>query len=379
MKISFVSRWGVQCGIATYTDQLVSAIKEKHDIQCECLAEKFAGIEKIKVITEDVEVVRCWDGRQANYDALFKRLMSNKPSIVHFQHEFGLMGNMNPLINLVTNIRALKIPIVFTPHTVMPKPNPQGWFFTEILSKADRVVAHNEQAKRELLKWGLKENQIRVISHGTPEGRGADEKIFARKSLYLPESKDVVIALSLGFITQGKMQHEAIDAIVYLAKEGLIDTSKFLYVIAGAPGQNTKENIEYCRLLHEKVDKERAWNYIRIVPRFIEDDELSLWYGAADFAITGSHPTFYSVSGRSHQELAYGIPSVSAEAHLLSDLNKDRSLKYDSSLKLRSHILTMIREPRLRKALKKRCSWFAKETSWTNSAVRHVSMYEELV
>ena len=376
MKVAFVSRWGVQCGIATYTDQLALSI-EKQKVTCECFAERLIGIREIPV-QSDLKFFRCWDGRQPNYEGIFRKLQKQKPSVVHFQHEFGLMDNPGALLELLPKIRAIKIPVIFTPHTVMSKPSPKNWFFMNVLSQVDAVVAHNANMKKALIDWGVKAGKVLVIPHGTPEDCGIEDRENARKKLFLPEDPGLIIAISLGFISPGKMQHEAVDAILGLAQEGLLDTSKFLYIIAGSPGQNDQHNIEYCRALHKKIDETRAWNYIRIVPRFIDRVDLPLWYGAADFVITGSHQTFFSVSGRSHQEMAFGMPSVSSDARLLSDLDERRSLKYDSMFQLRGHILTMIRDPQLRHSMQRRCLDFAQETSWTNVAKKHIEMYKKI-
>jgi glycosyltransferase involved in cell wall biosynthesis len=378
MKVSFVSRWGVQCGISTYTDQLILSLMQQHGVDCDCLAEKLIGIKEIPVQSTDARFARCWDGRQSNYEGIFRQLKKVKPSVVHFQHEFGLMDSPGALLEILPKIKAIGVPVVFTPHTVMPMPSPKNWFFRDVLKQAQGVVAHNEQMKEELVKWGLHPDSVHVIPHGTPEGCAIEDKKNARMALFLPDDPSLVIAISLGFISPGKMQHEAVEAILGLAQEGLIDTSRFLYIIAGSPGQNDQQNIEYCRSLHKKVDDARAWNFIRIIPRFIDRVDLPLWYGAADFVITGSHQTFFSVSGRSHQEMAYGIPSVSSDARLLSDLNEGRSLKYDSLFQLRGNILTMIREPYLRVSMQRRCLDFAEVTSWTNVAKKHIHLYEKV-
>jgi glycosyltransferase involved in cell wall biosynthesis len=260
----------------------------------------------------------------------------------------------------------------------MPHPSPKAWFFHRLLKEVDGVVAHNNGMRRALLGWRLPQKNIFVIPHGTPDGCSRADRRESRRVLYLPESDHIVIAISLGFITQGKMQHEAIDAIIELVQDGLLDPRYFLYVVAGEPGQKDAANIEYCRALHRKVDEARAWNYIRIIPHFVAREQLPLWYGAADFVITGSHQTFFSVSGRSHQEMAFKMPSVSSDARLLSDLNEMRSLKYNCFSQLKAHILTMATNLNARQSFARRCGAFAKETSWPNVATKHLGMYEAL-
>jgi len=376
LKIAFVSRWGVQCGIATYTDQLVNSIY-KAGPEIECAAE---GVRGLKEISTESRIVydRCWDGRSGSFEGIFQFMKSTRPDVIHFQHEFGLMDVPKPMIEMMGRLKSLRKPVVFTCHTVMPPPDQKVWFFKDVLQMAAAIVAHNSETKEALMKWGHHADKIEVIPHGTPEKCSKTARTESRRELFLPSDPNVVMAVSLGFITPGKLQHEGIDAVIGLVREGLLDPQRFLYVIAGSPGQNDQANIDYCRSLHEMLDKNRAWNYIRIYPQFIPVDKLPVWYGAADFVITGSHQTFHSVSGRSHQEMAYGMPSISSRARLLSDLSEERSLKYDSLVQLRAHILAMARDPNLRNLLSRRCLEFAEETSWTNVAEKHIKLYERL-
>lgn len=378
MKVTFVSRWGVQCGIATYTDQLaMSILQSGSDVSIECAAEQLKGIPEIPVQCR-IPFNRCWKGDAQLYGGLVEFLRNSKPDIVHIQHEFGLMDSAKGMLELLPQLRSLGIPVVVTCHTVMPPPSPKGWFFMNCLSQVAKVVVHNEETRDALIEWKIRPKQIAVIPHGTPEDCKVVEKVEARRQLFLPEDLRVIIAVSLGFITEGKMQHQAIEAVVGLVHEGLLDPQSFLYVIVGQPGQNTPENIAYCRRLHSILDKNRSWNYIRIFPRFIPVKELPVWYGASDFVITGSHQTFFSVSGRSHQEMAFRMPSISSNARLLSDLSEYRSMKYDSMEELRAHILRLAKDWTLRETLSRRCGEFAEETSWTNVARKHLQLYKEL-
>jgi glycosyltransferase involved in cell wall biosynthesis len=377
MKVTFVSRWGVQCGIATYTDQLAMALTQHQGVDCTCAAEHLKGIPEIAVQSA-IPFTRCWSGDSEMYGDLVEHIRNDRTDVIHIQHEFGLMDSARGMLEMMPRLRSLGVPVVVTCHTVMPPPSNKGWFFLNVLSQVAKVVAHNEDTRQALLDWKLRPQLVEVIPHGTPEGCVSQDKVTARRQLFLPEDPNVVVAVSLGFITQGKMQHEAVEAITWLVKEGLLNPEYFVYVIVGKPGQNTPENIEYTRQLHAMVDRERAWNYVRIFPRFIPVEELPVWYGAADFLITGSHETFFSVSGRSHQEMAFGVPSVSSRARLLSDLNEQRSMKYSSTEELRAHILRMSKDANLRGLLASRCAQFATETSWTNVALKHIQLYQSV-
>ena len=112
MKVAFVSRWGVQCGIATYTDQLSLALM-RAGIEVECIAEEVTHeIGETEVQAHDVAVTRCWRGNSASYMGIFEQLQKSRPDIIHLQHEFGLMPTPKALIE---------------PKTTSKTPTPTWW------------------------------------------------------------------------------------------------------------------------------------------------------------------------------------------------------------------------------------------------------------
>lgn len=379
MRVGFVSRWGVRCGVSTYADQLVEAIvRQGTDVFC--VAETVGGLASVPV-TSKIDVVRCWDGRSMSVDDMFLRLKMGRATVAHFQHEFGIMNQARPMAQLIAVLGRAGIPSVFTCHTVMPKPNYQtGWFFGEILRQIDAVVVHAEAARQAVIDWGYPAGKVHTIPHGTMEGCQRVERQEAREALGLPTDPDFIIAASVGFITPGKQQKETIEEVISLVRAGQLDPAKFLFVIAGEPGQGDLTNIRYDREIHELVEAEHAGEYVKVISEFVPVDKLPLWYGAADFAITASHPTYHSISGRSHQEMAFGVPSVSSRSLLLSDLDETRSLKADlrNSNEFGDAIVRLASDPELRQQLSAACLKFAEETSWAKVAKQHIALYQRL-
>ena len=316
-----------------------------------------------------------------NVDNMFLRLKMGHANVAHFQHEFGIMNQARPMSQLVSVLGKAGVPSVFTCHTVMPKPNAHtGWFFSDILRQMDAVIVHTEEARDAIIGWGFPASKAHTIPHGTMENCHVSEKMEAREALGLPTDPDFVIAVSVGFITPGKMQRETIKEVISLVDEGRLDPQRFLFVIAGEPGQGDLTNIRYNREIHELVEARNAEDYVKVVSEFVPVDRLPLWYGAADFAITASHQTFFSTSGRSHQEMAFGVPSVSSRSRLLSDLDESRSLKadLDQGSEFGDAILRMVNDRELRQTLSANCLKFAEETSWTNVAKKHIDLYNSL-
>ena len=382
MKIGFVSRWGVRCGISTYSDQLVSALSGQ-GADVFCVAETVGSLVEVP-LESNINFIRCWRGQDMSVDDTFVHLKIGRAMVAHFQHEFGILNQARPLLKLLTVLKNSGVSSVFTCHTVMPKPHIQtAWFFADLMRCVDAVVVHTEGAKNAIVEWGHDPGIVHVIPHGTKENCQAIDKKSAREALGLPADPDLVVAVSLGFITPGKLQRETIREVMSLVRDGILDPKKFLFLVAGEPGQNDRANIRYCNEIQRLVEESQASDYIRIVPRFIQVEELPTWYGAADFAITASHQTFFSTSGRSHQEMAFGVPSISSRERLLSDLDDSRSVKFDLGSDgeggFRAALMRIMEDQALRAELSANCLKFAAETSWTNVARQHIELYSSLI
>src|SRR5579885_86876 len=119
MKIAFVGNWKMQCGIATYSENLWGAIShhlgdfklfiEKND-------DKTGSITEIggKTISED-RVVECWK-RGESLQPLANELKKYDPDIVWIQHEFGIWPNAMYWLSFMNQISDYRV--IVTMHSV---------------------------------------------------------------------------------------------------------------------------------------------------------------------------------------------------------------------------------------------------------------------
>jgi glycosyltransferase involved in cell wall biosynthesis len=177
MRIAFVaSAMPRRCGIATFTGDLVAAVKSAdptariHQVAIDepSAARAYGPEVRWRIQQEDPE----------SYRAAALEINASNVDVVNIQHEFGLYGVWHDGSyddNLAIFLDALEKPSVTTFHTVPPQPEP--WARDALRAASDKsdviVVMAHTAAKLLADVYGIKKEPV-VIEHGMPaiEPRG---------------------------------------------------------------------------------------------------------------------------------------------------------------------------------------------------------------
>lgn len=361
MRIGLVSTFNIECGIATYTQHLV----ENYPKNTIIFANDLDGMND----TGDHKghpIIRCFS-RKGTHERLLKEIIDSKVDVIHFQHEFGLFQNHKSFLEL---LKALKTHynkrIVMTFHTVFTD-NQWNSKIYEYFKWCDRFIFHHEDAKKR-----LDLSSCYVIPHGSVVVR-SKPRWEAREYFGIPE--DRFVALALGFITPTKGAADSINAVMRLRKM----YPNLLLIVAGTAivYDNNFTNLEYALTLFKQVRMMKAEKTIKIMFKFIPENELDYFAGVTDIAIENYHQTQYSTSGMSHLVMSYGLPSISSNSNILADLTPERSLKYDigNIEQMTGQLEKLITDDVLRKQLSSNCLDYSKKTSWPNTTKSHWDLY----
>jgi len=367
MKIGLVSTFNVECGISTYSEHLTTFYPIGNTI---IFANKLLMLSDTQINLLH-PIFRCWN-RLGDYKELTQKVLDSQIDIVHFQHEFGLFQNFEAFEAMIQELKNKGIKIVITFHTVFSDGHHiLNYRIIKLLNYVDLVIVHHQKIK-EILDF---KNCV-VIPHGSVKVK-PKQKSEARKYLNIPDDK--FVCMFLGFISPNKGQIEASIAISNLKKE----FSNIYLLIAGLPVINGSnfENLEYCLNLFRGVRRMNSFDVIRIIPRFITEQDFDYYAGAADIFIENHGYTQYSTSGISHLIMSYGKPSVSSRSFILNDLNEERSVKFNIGdiNGMEESIKKLILDNSLREELGKNALEFAKETYWDRIAKKHLELYETLL
>jgi len=266
-----------QCGIATFTADLASAIRSRYQnlesfvVAMNDPGQKYAYPEcvKLQIAQEEIPAYR----RAAEI------LNRRKVDVLSVQHEYGIYGG-EAGSHVLALMRDLRMPIVTTLHTILAEPNGGQWAaMDEIIRLSERIVVMSSHGASLLRKvHGVPRAKIDLIPHGIPAVPfQSDDK--ARLGL---GGKRVI--LTFGLLAPDKGIESVIEAMPAIL-ERFPDT---VYVVLGATHPNVKaqHGESYRKMLQDRALELGVADSIRFLNRFATLDELTGFLAAADIYIT---------------------------------------------------------------------------------------------
>ena len=285
-----------QCGIATFTTHLgeaLAAAAPTVDLLVVAVNDPgkrhaYPSLVSFEITeTDPVSYLRC-----ADY------LNVNQVDLVCLQHEFGIFGGKagNHLLLL---LRALRMPVVTTLHTILSTPNPaQRLVIDEVAALSQRLVVMSEHGRHVLHSvYGVPLDRIDVIPHGIPS---VPETLESKRRLGV-SGRSVILTFGLLSPDKGiEYVIRALPAIVAAHPEAL-------YIVLGATHPHVREQHgEAYRITLQALARELGVeDQVTFHDRFVSQEELNEFLGATDIYVTPYLNQEQSTSGT----LAYAVGS----------------------------------------------------------------------
>ncbi len=366
MRLGFISTYPpIECGIATYTKYLTTALRKKH-VDVNIISHLGANGQKVFPIIDYEDE----DLAEKGYSVM----MRLTPDIVHIQHEFGLYGKNSgvSVIPLIINFRLSGIPVVTTLHTIYPEiSEKQKIIYRSILLNSNQVIVHEDYQKRSLARVLGQEwvGKIRVVPHGAREIEPVPD---AKRRLELPTDKKII--LLIGYFRPSKNY----ELIIEVMPKILERYPEAILVLAGKI--RGTEHIEYRKMLFELIERSPAKEYIYVIrgqlPQHIFDTILS----ASDIVALPYKIT--SQSGIMAHCLAFGRPVVTSGGEAMENLiNESRAgLICSDADSYVENIVKILSDPDLSKQFSENARRYVKKyISWSKIADQHLKIYSEIV
>ncbi len=283
-----------QCGIATFTKNLVASLqsaasKQMIDFEIEVIAmnDPDQQYSYPSIVTKTIR-----DQFKDDYTAAANYINQSGADICLLQHEYGIFGGDSGLL-LIGLLRQLKIPVVTTFHSVLQKPNfHQKEVLKKIAAYSYAVVVMSKLAIDFLKEiYETPSAKIFYIEHGVPD-------FELLKSLFpnQPETwtgHDVL--LTFGLLGRSKGIETAIKALPKIVEKH----PKVLYVIMGKthPHVVRCSGEEYRDSLKELVVKLGLEEHVQFIDEYTNESDLAAYLLAADIYITPYHNKAQITSG----------------------------------------------------------------------------------
>jgi glycosyltransferase involved in cell wall biosynthesis len=379
MRIAFVaSAVPRRCGIATFTGDLLAAVKAADP----AVRTMQAAIDEPSAARAYGPDVR-WRIRQEDWrtyrDAAIA-INATNVDIVNVQHEFGLYGLWHDGTyddHLKVFLEHLKKPVVVTLHTVPPQPEPWARDTLRAASERSDVVVVMAHTAARLLRdvYGI-EKEPAVIEHGMPaiEPRGRHR---LKRQLGVDDRQ---IVSTFGLVDPRKGLEYVIEAMTRIVERN----PSALYLIVGQthPELLKKEGETYRNSLVQTAQRFGVSDRVKFVNEYLTQRQIVDYLLATDVYVTPYLDPNQITSGTLAYALGAGKAIVSTPyLHAREVLDDGRGIlvPFRDADAIATAVNGILADPAAKQRYEQRSYEYGKEMAWPAIGRRVLALMRDVL
>ena len=364
-----------ECGIATYSQDLIKALNKKFS---KSLSIKVCALETETQnydYPDEVEY-KLKTSEVTSYLNLAQTINDNDQiQLVLIQHEFGLYKEQEQAF--LQLLYELSKPVVLVFHTVLPKPDQH--LKTEvknIVAACKSVIVMTNTSSNILLNdYGISKQKITIIPHGTHLVQHLSEK-FLKEKYNLTGRK---VLTTFGLLSSGKSLETTIEALPTIVKK--CPEALFLIIGKTHPEVVKTDGEVYRKSLIQRVKELNLQNHVLFINKYLALPELLEYLQLTDIYLFTSNDRNQAVSGTFVYAMSCGCPIISTPIpHAVEVLTKDTGIIFDfnDSEQLAKDVIMLLNNNLLRKSIVINTLQKIVSTAWENSAVAHALLFQKI-
>lgn len=273
-----------QCGIATYTDDLIRHLEgiRSHKVRITYENEKSKPGFDSTIVISNIDT----------YDKAIESINNSAIGVVSLQHEFGIYGG-NDGEYAMHLVKGIKKPIVVTLHTTYEGMSARRKQIIENLAQGSKLVVVLTEESAEIVssQFSIPKTKIRIIRHGIP---------FV--DFILPDAskfRNELISAPLVFVSAGHLRPVKGYDIALRALAKYCDYNPhFQYLILGTnQPQSNKGGNEYRIELKSLIKRLNLVDRVIWIDKYLSLDELLQYITAGDIGLVTYTRPYQSSSG----------------------------------------------------------------------------------
>lgn len=364
-----------ECGIATYSHDLIKALNNKFS---NSLSISVCALESDDVNSKYPDEVKYILDTSApmGYKNLAQSINQDEHvKVVFIQHEFGFFKTQEEAF--LQFLAELVKPVVLVFHTVLPHPDKllkQKVIDIVSYCKSVVVMTHNSAGILST-EYDLPSDKISVIPHGTHLVPHLSERFLKKK--YGLENRKVLT--TFGLLSSGKSIEttiEALPAIVEKCPEVI-----FLMIGKTHPEVKKHEGEKYRESLEQKVIDLKMQDHVQFVNNYLALPELLEYLQLTDIYLFTTNDRNQAVSGTFAYAMSCACPIISTPIpHAKEVLNDKTGIIFDfqDSKQLAQSVIKLLNNNSLRKNISSNTLQYIISTAWENSAVAHAMLFDKI-
>jgi len=364
-----------ECGIATYSYDLIKALNSKFEDSFKikiCALENEFEIHKYpKQVKYILNTQHC-----KAFQSLANIInLDDKIKIVVIQHEFGFFAECaDDFISLLKTVNKTKVTVF---HTVLP--NADEKFRDNVKLIADNsdgiIVMTKKSASILVSEYDVDKEKIEVIPHGTHLVPHTDKEILKEKFGF---GKRKILS-TFGLLSSGKCIETTLDALVDVIRT----KPDILFLIIGKthPGIVKREGEQYREFLEQKVIDLKLQDNVKFINKYVPLEELLEYLQLTDIYLFTSKDPNQAVSGTFSYAASSGCAIISTPIpHAVEFLSGECGVVVDfqKPSKLSEAISMLLFDVKLRDTIKLNALHKIVSTAWENSALAHAHLFEKI-
>lgn len=376
INVSFISSYlPRQCGIATFTNDLATAVSKLRGDGLDGLEVEITALNNIpegykypSEVKFEIKEQNLNDFKEA---ANFLNL--SKADVINLQHEFGLYGGEDGS-NILYLIQNLKKPLVTTLHTILANPTEEQEKIVKELAEASSFLVVQSMRSFVMLEkiYKIPMNKVVYIPHGAHDVPFLDPAYY--KDAFQLSDKKVI--LTFGLLGPGKGMEDVINSLPEVIKE----YPNIMYIILGATHPNVKKvyGEEYRDSLENLVTKLGLKNHVMFINRFVDNKRLLEFLLMSDIYISPYHHKEQIVSGTLTYAVACGKAVISTPYWYAEELlqNETGMLVPFKDVKAISETLKqLLCDENKRNRLRKNAYDAGREMIWSKVAAHYCDVF----
>lgn len=377
MNIAFIGTYPPrQCGIGTFTHNLVKAIAANTDNR------KIAKNTTIIAINENEQIHNYPDevkyvirqNHQRDYVESAKFINYSDANVCILEHEFGIFGGDDGVF-ILPLIHRLEIPLIVTFHTVLKEPSyTQRSIVEAIGKKAARIVVMSKRAVEFLATiYKIPREKIVLIEHGVPEF----DKISRKRAKQKNGLTGKKVLFTFGLLSRNKGIETSIRALPQVVKKH----PELIYVVLGATHPNVlkhsgEEYRDYLRRLVKNLELEK---HVHFNNRFATETVLFEYLNASDIYITPYLSEAQITSGTLSYAVGAGCAVVSTpywHAQELLDNGRGKLFDFKNSEELAEILTELLDDEDKLISIREKAFEYGKKIRWPKIGKQYLYLAE---
>jgi glycosyltransferase involved in cell wall biosynthesis len=364
-----------ECGIATYSQDLVDALNNQFEDGFECSICALESDTEQHTYRQQPKYILNTSLRNSFVKTAFRINKNENIKLVVMQHEFGFFAEREEEFSSFFD--SITKPIVFVFHTVLPKPNEELKAKVQAMAAIASAIIVMTNDAATILKddYSIASYKITVIQHGTHLVPPLDRKKL-KKNYDLSNRR---VLSTFGLLGSSKNIETTLQALPTIVK----NHPEVLFLILGKthPSVVKQEGEQYRKMLEKIVTELKIEKHIRFVNEYLPLSILLEYLQLSDIYLFTSKDPNQAVSGTFSYAASCGCPIVSTPIphakEVLSD-NNGIIIDFENADQLSKAVILLLDNEKIRDEISSNSFHRMAATAWQNSAIAHALLFEQL-